>query len=43
MMATKNGEMFNDICKEFDEKMKSAEIEQSSSRPNIINRRKNKR
>lgn len=43
MMATKNGEMFNDICKEFDEKMKSAEIEQTSSRPNIINRRRNKR
>lgn len=43
MMATKNGEMFNDICKEFDEKIKSAEIEQSPSRPNIINRRKNKR
>ncbi|XP_025193501.1 transcription factor Dp-1-like [Melanaphis sacchari] len=43
MMATKNGEMFNDICKEFDEKIKSAEIEQTSSRPNIINRRKNKR
>ncbi|CAI6351730.1 unnamed protein product [Macrosiphum euphorbiae] len=43
MMATKNGEMFNDICKEFDEKIRSAEIEQSPSRPNIINRRKNKR
>lgn len=43
MMATKNGEMFNDICKEFDEKMKSAEIEQTSSRPNIISRRRNKR
>jgi len=43
MMATKNGEMFNDICKEFDEKMKSAEIEQTSSRPNIINRRRCKR
>lgn len=43
MMATKNGEMFNDICKEFDEKMKSADIEQTSSRPNIINRRRSKR
>ncbi|XP_050520205.1 transcription factor Dp-like [Daktulosphaira vitifoliae] len=43
MMATKNGEMFNDICKEFDEKIKSAEIEQSSLRPNIISRRKCKR
>lgn len=43
MMATKNGEMFNDICKEFDEKMKSAEIEQTSSKPNIISRRRNKR
>jgi len=43
MMATKNGEMFNDICKEFDEKMKSAEIEQTSLRPNIISRRRNKR
>ncbi|KAL4130693.1 hypothetical protein QTP88_008095 [Uroleucon formosanum] len=43
MMATKNGEMFNDICKEFDEKIRSTEIEQSPSRPNIINRRKNKR
>ncbi|XP_050440791.1 transcription factor Dp-1-like [Adelges cooleyi] len=43
MMATKNGEMFNDICKEFDEKMKSAEIEQSSLRPNIISRRRSKR
>jgi len=43
MMATKNGEMFNDICKEFDEKIRSAETEQSPSRPNIINRRKNKR
>lgn len=43
MMATKNGDMFNDICKEFDEKMKSAEIEQTSSRPNIINRKRNKR
>jgi len=43
MMATKNGEMFNDICKEFDEKMKSAEIEQTSLRPNIISRRKNKK
>lgn len=43
MMATKNGEMFNDICKEFDEKKKSTEIEQTSSRPNIINRRRSKR
>lgn len=43
MMATKKGEMFNDICKEFDEKMKSAEIEQTISRPNIISRRKTKR
>jgi len=43
MMATKNGEMFNDICKEFDEKIRSTEIQQSPSRPNIINRRKNKR
>ncbi|VVC38624.1 Transcription factor DP, C-terminal,Winged helix-turn-helix DNA-binding domain,E2F/DP family, winged-helix [Cinara cedri] len=43
MMATKNGEMFNDICKEFDEKIKAAEIEQTPSRPNIINRRRNKR
>jgi len=43
MMATKNGEMFNDICKEFDEKIKAAEIEQTSLRPNIINRRRNKR
>lgn len=43
MMATKNGEMFNDICKEFDEKMKSAEVEQITSRPNIINRRRSKR
>lgn len=43
MMATKNGEMFNDICKEFDEKIKSAEIEQTTSRPNIINRRRTKR
>lgn len=43
MMATKNGEMFNDICKEFDEKLKAAEIEQTSSRPNIINRRRSKR
>lgn len=39
MMATKNGEMFNDICKEFDEKTKSSEIEQTSLRPNIISRR----
>lgn len=43
MMATKNGEMFNDICKEFDEKMKSSEIEQNSLRPNIISRRRSKR
>lgn len=43
MMATKNGEMFNDICKEFDEKQKSAEIEQSTSRPSIINRKRSKR
>lgn len=43
MMATKNGEMFNDICKEFDEKMKSTEIEQTTSRPNIINRKRTKR
>lgn len=43
MMATKNGEMFSDICKEFDEKLKSSEIEQSSLRPNIISRRRSKR
>lgn len=43
MMATKNGEMFNDICREFDEKTKSADIEQTSLRPNIISRRRNKR
>lgn len=43
MMATKNGEMFNDICKEFDDRMKSTEIEQTSLRPNIISRRRSKR
>lgn len=43
MMATKNGEMFNDICKEFDDRMKCTEIEQISLRPNIISRRRNKR
>lgn len=43
MMATKNGDMFNDICKEFDEKIKSAEIEQTTLRPNIINRKRSKR
>lgn len=43
MMATKNGEMFNDICNEFEDKFKTSEIEQTSSRPNIINRKRNKR
>lgn len=43
MMATKNGEMFNNICKEFDEKSKFLETEQTLSRPNIINRKRNKR